>query len=150
MGVQTITVLQVSQLVVSVRDTANEKVVHDQGLVSVLKQIHDDLDAAVAEAYGWPADLADEEILQRLVDLNAERAAEEARGLVRWLRPDFQQPSQKAVQPALDLPEEEAPPEPAATPAKTKAQKLPWPKTPAERIARLQNTRVALKGEANG
>ena len=32
--------------------TAKDKVVHEQGLVSVLKQIHDDLDAAVAEAYG--------------------------------------------------------------------------------------------------
>jgi len=50
--------------------------------VSVLKQIHDDLDAAVFAAYGWPADLTDEQILERLVALNAERAAEEARGLV--------------------------------------------------------------------
>lgn len=34
----------------------------------------------------------DEAILERLVALNAERAAEEARGLVRWLRPEFQDP----------------------------------------------------------
>ena len=34
----------------------------------------------------------DEAILERLVALNAERAAEEARGHVRWLRPDFQNP----------------------------------------------------------
>jgi hypothetical protein len=34
----------------------------------------------------------DETILYRLVALNAERAAEERRGLVRWLRPDFQNP----------------------------------------------------------
>jgi hypothetical protein len=33
--------------------TAKEKVIHEQGLVSVLKQIHDDLDAAVFDAYGW-------------------------------------------------------------------------------------------------
>ena len=46
-----------------------EKVIHEQGLVSVLKQIHDDLDAAVFEAYGWPATLTDEEILERLVAL---------------------------------------------------------------------------------
>ncbi len=32
---------------------AKDKTIHDQGLVSVLKQIHDDLDAAVLEAYGW-------------------------------------------------------------------------------------------------
>ena len=33
--------------------TAKEKVIHEQGLVSVLKQLHDDLDAEVFEAYGW-------------------------------------------------------------------------------------------------
>ena len=91
--------------------TAKERVTHDQGLVSVLKQIHDDLDAAVLEAYGWVADLegpfplADrlaennahaeaiqQEILTRLVALNHERAAEEKRGLIRYLRPDYQAP----------------------------------------------------------
>ena len=71
-----------------------EKTIHEQGLVSVLKQIHDELDAAVFDAYGWPVTLTDEEILERLVALNAERAAEEARGLIRWLRPDFQNRSQ--------------------------------------------------------
>jgi hypothetical protein len=40
--------------------------VHDRGLVSVLRQVHDDLDAAVAEAYGWPLDLPDQEILRLL------------------------------------------------------------------------------------
>jgi len=44
----------------------------------------------VAEAYGWAEDLSDDEILEKLVALNAERAAEEKRGLVRWLRPDYQ------------------------------------------------------------
>ncbi len=73
--------------------SAKEKNIHEQGLVSVLKQIHDDLDAAVFGAYGWPDDLCDEQILERLVALNAERAAEERRGLVRWLRPEFQNPS---------------------------------------------------------
>jgi hypothetical protein len=58
--------------------SAKEQTIHEQGLVSVLKQIHDELDAAVFDAYGWPASLTDEEILERLVALNAERAAEEA------------------------------------------------------------------------
>jgi hypothetical protein len=40
--------------------TSKEKIIHEQGLVSVLKQIHDDLDAAVFEAYGWPTTLTDE------------------------------------------------------------------------------------------
>jgi len=60
--------------------------------VLVMKELHDRLDAAVAEAYGWPADLSDDEILSRLVALNKERAAEEARGQVRWLRPEYQIP----------------------------------------------------------
>jgi hypothetical protein len=34
-----------------------------------------DLDAAVAAAYGWPADLTDEQTLERLFKLNQERAA---------------------------------------------------------------------------
>jgi type II restriction/modification system DNA methylase subunit YeeA len=40
---------------------------------------HKKLDAAVAAAYGWPADLNDEQILERLLKLNQERAAEEAK-----------------------------------------------------------------------
>ena len=32
-------------------------------------------DEAVAAAYGWPADLSDDEILKRLLELNLERAA---------------------------------------------------------------------------
>ena len=72
--------------------TAKDKTIHEQGLVSVLKELHDDIDAAVADAYGWPADLADEEILERLVALNAERAAEEKKGIIRWLRPEYQNP----------------------------------------------------------
>ena len=49
--------------------TDKEKVIHEQGLVSVLQQLHDDLDAAVFDAYGWPRDLTDEQILERLVAL---------------------------------------------------------------------------------
>jgi hypothetical protein len=39
---------------------------------------HKKLDAAVAAAYGWPADLSDEKLLEGLLALNRERAAEEA------------------------------------------------------------------------
>ncbi|PYF01535.1 type II restriction/modification system DNA methylase subunit YeeA [Rhodopseudomonas faecalis] len=72
--------------------TPDEQRIFDDGLVLILKELHDRLDVAVAEAYGWPADLTDDEILARLVALNKERAAEEKRGLVRWLRPDYQIP----------------------------------------------------------
>ena len=72
--------------------SAREKETHEQGLVSVLKQIHDDLDAAVFDAYGWPLNLTDDEILKRLVELNRKRAEEEKRGIIRWLRPEYQNP----------------------------------------------------------
>ena len=58
----------------------------------IVAKLHEDLDAAVAAAYGWPADLPPADIVTRLVALNAERAAEEKAGKVRWLRPDYQEP----------------------------------------------------------
>jgi hypothetical protein len=72
--------------------TPAEEDVKTRGLVLVIKDLHDQIDAATAEAYGWPADLSDEQILEKLVALNAERAKEEAQGFVRWLRPDYQIP----------------------------------------------------------
>ncbi len=40
-----------------------------------LDNLHRDLDAAVFAAYGWPADISDEDILRNLLDLNLQRAA---------------------------------------------------------------------------
>jgi hypothetical protein len=40
-----------------------------------LKLAHEKLDKAVCDAYGWPHDLSDEEILARLLALNLARAA---------------------------------------------------------------------------
>ncbi len=146
--------------------TAKEKQIHDQGLVTLLKQIHDELDEAVFEAYGWQdlsanashcsvglrPSLANEPapslssngndghrpplqashssdahraplqatpvafsnlsisasqhfsiypdaLLTRLVALNHARAAEEKRCLIRWLRPEYQNPNAAASQP---------------------------------------------------
>lgn len=45
-----------------------------------LANVHKELDAAVAAAYGWPADLADDEILKRLLQLNLERSQQEDAG----------------------------------------------------------------------
>jgi hypothetical protein len=39
-----------------------------------LDNLHRELHAAVAAAYGWPANLSDDEILKRLFELNQERA----------------------------------------------------------------------------
>ena len=128
--------------------TAKEKVVHDQGLVSVLKKLHDDLDGAVFDAYGWPQDLADEQILERLVALNKERAEEEKRGLVRWLRPEFQNPSSKpAPMKQVEMPAEpEANDEEEQVTPKTKATILSWPKKLAEQIAIVRD--VVTKSSA--
>ena len=73
------------------------------------------------DAYGWSPGLSDEEILQRLVDLNAERAAEEAQGLVRWLRPAYQDPDGVAQEQQIELDVPQV--------AAQKVGKQPWPKT---------------------
>ncbi|MFQ3666655.1 MAG: DNA methyltransferase [Sphingomonadaceae bacterium] len=57
---------------------------------AIVRQLHAQIDEAVATAYGWPNDLPAQEIVARLVALNATRAAEEAKGHIRYLRPDFQ------------------------------------------------------------
>nr|WP_273546100.1 MULTISPECIES: class I SAM-dependent DNA methyltransferase [unclassified Xanthobacter] len=44
-----------------------------------LVNAHKALDEAVAAAYGWPADLSDDEVLARLFALNQERAAAQAK-----------------------------------------------------------------------
>ena len=108
--------------------TAKERTIHEQGLVAVLKQLHDELDAAVAEAYGWPVDLPDAELLQRLVDLNARRAVEEAAGHIRWLRPAYQLSRAGAAPLQSALVDEET----GAPAASVLGQPLPWPATMPE------------------
>lgn len=73
--------------------STTDKTTYEHGLVSVLREFHDELDAAVLDAYGFPHDTSDEGIVEKLVALNADRVAEEETGLVRWLRPALQNPS---------------------------------------------------------
>ena len=145
--------------------TAKEKTAHDKGLVAVLKSLHDDLDRAVLDAYGWHDSPDEAAILERLVALNAERAREEAAGTIRWLRPDFQAPhvpkaqdegagSSRPRHSALSAaneggttpPPSAPPPQPAtegATPApKTKrtTDRDPWPAALPEQIAAVART----------
>lgn len=104
--------------------TDTERDVHQAGLISLLKELHDDIDHEVLAAYGWsdliPAligkpggtvpsphkttdqEQAEEELLSRLVGLNQERAAEERRGVVQWLRPDYQIPKLGVKAPKLE------------------------------------------------
>jgi len=81
--------------------TDKDRDYNDRALVSTLKQIHDELDLAVLDAYGWPHDITDEQILENLVALNAQRAEEERNGYVRWLRPEYQAPDE--VQPTQQV-----------------------------------------------
>jgi hypothetical protein len=70
--------------------TPAQRLLHEKALTTLLTEIHDKLDSAVAEGYGWPTDITDSEVLDRLVSLNRERAEEEAKGIIRYLRPDYQ------------------------------------------------------------
>ena len=133
--------------------SAKERQIHEQGLVSVLKQLHDDLDAAVFEAYGWPVGLTDEEILERLVALNAERAAEEARGVIRWLRPEYQAGAAVVVVSQAVLIEAEAKEEAGeqrTASAKRQAggaeEKLGWPASMAEQAQAVRRVLLAAGG----
>ncbi len=177
--------------------SARERTIHEHGLVSVLRQLHDEIDAAVLDAYGWSdllpllriaisASVAsvggpsgamlsdglhkriapegpptesgsiatesgglsartghlpamdrdeakrafDEAILERLVALNAERAAEEARGLVRWLRPEFQNPTSATAPDQIEMETDEA--ESLVTPAIGKP--APWPRDAIQQV----------------
>ena len=148
---------------------AKERTIHEQGLVSVLREIHDELDAAVLGAYGW-ADLLpllrvahgnddptegqtcedarrafDDAVLERLVALNAERAAEEARGLVRWLRPDFQNPAGAHAGDERAPEQDELPTdtgEPTAVPDAA-AKPAPWPKDTVAQVRAVADVLTA-------
>ncbi len=122
-----------------------ERRTHEWGLVGILRQLHDELDAAVAEAYGWPADLSEGEILERLVRLNAERTAEESAGHIRWLRPEYQSPgaAKAGIQGKLLEVEEE---NTGAAPAP--AGKRPWPDSLAAQAAALRDLLAGLETPA--
>ncbi|MBE1427005.1 hypothetical protein H4684_003689 [Desulfomicrobium macestii] len=125
--------------------TPAENKAHEQALGTVLLTLHNELDAAVADAYGWPADLSDSEILSRLVELNKARAAEEKKGVIRWLRPEYQAPesTRREETPSLPIPQAQT------QQTKPKAAELtPWPKDEAGRIALLMKTLRALGREA--
>lgn len=121
-----------------------DKDVHERALVSVLKDLHERLDVAVAAAYGWDAALDDDAILANLVALNHERAKEEAAGKVRWLRPEYQAPDEakqaKAVQTSMPVGEGVALP----------AQKQPWPKTLPEQVAAVREVLDAAEAPMRG
>ena len=128
---------------------AKEQLTHEHGLVSVLRQLHDDLDAAVANAYALPPTANDEAILTHLCALNAQRAAEERTGTIRWLRPVFQNPASTATQTTLagdGMDGSEGTNGPA--PAKP-AGKLAWPRTFAEQALAVRTALTACAAPAD-
>jgi len=116
--------------------TPAERDIHDAGHVSVLRRLHDELDAAVAAAYGWPLDLAADEIVARVVALNLARQAEEAAGAVRWLRPEFQAPTEPRRVANGRLPVDQG--EDVRLPA--------WPAREVERFVALRTTLASAPG----
>lgn len=138
---------------------AKEKTIHEHGLVSILRELHDALDAAVLAAYGW-SDLApalvgapggttpladkpaaqaaaEEALLTRLVALNTARAREEAQGQIRWLRPEFQAPN--AGQAPVTQGELDGTQEGEAAVPLAAVGKLVWPKSLPEQVQALRS-----------
>lgn len=118
--------------------TEKERAIHEIAACGVLKDIHDELDRLVAQAYGWPWPMEREEVLERLVALHDERVEEEKRGIIRWLRPEYQIPrfgggAPAAAEPALALPEE-----PAAVAVAVPEAARPWPAGAIEQIAAVK------------
>ncbi len=132
--------------------TAKERDIHEKGLVAILRQHHDELDAAVAQAYGWPADLPEADILARLVTLNHARAEEEKTGVVRWLRPEYQcrdkAKPQRQGKFVLDTPTTAKPK--GRKPAKRAAKVAPilWPATLPEQFQAVRSVLASLGGSA--
>ena len=150
--------------------TDKEKTIHTHGLVGVLHSLHTELDAAVLHAYGW-ADLAAPllatlstpaactaheaavaELLLRLVALNTRRTAEEATGTVRWLRPDFQNPSkngdktaekQELLSPSNKAQEPDFVVEKSDKNNSTNAAAQPWPVTLPDQVRAVADALAA-------
>jgi hypothetical protein len=78
------------------------------GSVLILAELHATVDRLTLSAYGW-SDLNgvaaaehDQILLGRLVALNSARRMEEARGHIRWLRPEYQASRSRAKTSGVD------------------------------------------------
>lgn len=142
-GDASVTMRTMYEVVAKLRDgralTERERRVHDAAACSMLRDLHDALDAEVAEAYGWSWPLTEMEILERLVALHDLRGAEERQGEVQWLRPGYQVPrfgtTAGGERPRLDLPETEQ--LDAASPT-------PWPPDAVGQITLLRDLAATM------
>lgn len=156
--------------------TAKEKIIHEQGLVSVLKQLHDELDLAVLAAYGW-SELAplmevvngnlpaqrlsptanrddvkrelEETLLEKLVSLNRERAEDEKKGIIHWLRPEYQNPQGAVSANTIDEQTKLAMDEETDAPIVINIEKQPWPKGDLEQVKAVADLIGASKSPLN-
>jgi hypothetical protein len=114
-----------------------EREVHELSACGTLRDLHDELDRLVAEAYGWPWPLPRPAILDRLVALHDLRVEEERAGTVRWLRPDYQIPRfGKQTEIATDEPGKE--PGPAGKTLPPPSAPAPWPTNAIGQITALR------------
>ena len=114
--------------------TPKERTIHELAACGVLRDLHDELDVLVAEAYGWQWPMTDAEILDRLVALHDVRVEEEKQGIVRWLRPEFQAPGQTVAVAPAELSLEPG----ASTTDSTVAELVPWPVEAVEQIGAIK------------
>jgi hypothetical protein len=122
-----------------------EREVHRLAACGMLKEMHDDLDRLVAEAYGWSWPEPPALILERLVALHDVRAEDEGAGKVRWLRPAYQHPRFRAVAmaaeaPTLDLPVSTI--SSALTVESERVTPIPWPVDAVGQITMLRTMAV--------
>lgn len=91
-----VSMTDIYNIVTKLRSTAvfspAERAIHQSVGGRVLREMHQELDRLVAQAYGWRWPMNKPEILSKLAELLEHREAEERGGTVRWLRPDFQIP----------------------------------------------------------
>ena len=111
-----------------------QREIHQSAGCGVLRDLHDELDELVAQAYDWDWPLTDQEILERLVTLHDRRREEEEDGEIRWLRPEYQAP--RFTPEELDAPEFELEEEEAEEPPPE------WPKDDA--VAQISAVKEAL------
>jgi hypothetical protein len=104
-------------------------------IVTVLDTGPGDFEKSVAEQQTK----IEQELLTRLVALNHERAAEEKRGLIRYLRPNYQNPNATAPQPIQATLSGTDPYSSSSDPKLTinnlQSSILPWPERLPDQVA---------------
>lgn len=119
-----------------------EREIHDAGLATLLADLRGRLDRAVLRAYGWPEELGDHEVLEHLVRLNAERAAEEEGGRVRWLRPDLQARAAAPLPVQASLLSAGT----AGAPRRRRVPRIDWPQGFPERVSLVRHLLASESG----